>query len=238
MLNVILVPTLEDNYTYIIESKDSVAIIDPGEAAPVITVLDEKSLTPSFIFNTHHHWDHVNGNKKLKDKYDLRVIGSQYDKDRVPELDQGLEHGETFKFGDETVEVIATAGHTLGHICLYFRESKILFTGDTLFSLGCGKFFEGTAEDMFKSFEALKKLPDDTQIYCGHEYTLANSKFCLSITPDSQNLLKHIEKIKTLRTNNKPTIPSTLALEKKANVFLMAKTAAELKKLRDLKDNF
>lgn len=238
MLDVILVPILEDNYAYIIKSKDSVAVIDPGDAAPVIAVLEEMDLKPSFIFNTHHHWDHVNGNKKIKEKYGLEIIGPESERNKIPELDNGLKNADAFNFGDEVVGIIETRGHTLGHICFYFKNSKILFSGDTLFSLGCGRLFEGTAEDLFNAFKTLKALPDDTQIYCGHEYTLDNAKFCLNIAPDNQDLITRAEEIKNLRNKKQPTIPTALAQEKKTNVFLMAKNAEEFKELRKLKDNF
>ncbi len=238
MLTVTLVPILEDNYAYIIQSQDSIAIIDPGESKAIINALEKLNITPSFILNTHHHWDHVNGNKQIKEKYNVEIIGPESERKSIPELDTGLKNGDIFNFGDETVEVIETQGHTLGHICFYFKNSKILFSGDTLFSLGCGRLFEGTAEQSFNSFKKLKALPDDTKIYCGHEYTLENAEFCLSVDPDNQHLIKRIKEIENLRTNNKPTLPVTLEQEKKTNIFLKAKNAEEFKKFRELKDNF
>lgn len=237
MLNVTLVPILEDNYTYILQSGGDVAIVDPGEAAPVIQKLEELGVKPSIIYNTHHHWDHVNGNKEIKQKYNCTIIGPKKDKDRIPEMDQGINDGDPISFGDESIEVIETVGHTKNHLCFHFPESKNLFCGDTLFSMGCGRLFEGNAEDMFKAFEELKKLPDDTKIYCGHEYTQSNGEFCLSVDADNSDLQTRMREVRELRENNKPTIPSTIGLEKKTNIFMRTKDAQEFKKYRDLKDN-
>ena len=237
MLNVTLIPILEDNYTYIIQSGDDVGIIDPGDAKPIINKLEELDLTPNYIFNTHHHWDHVNGNKKIKDKYNCRLVAPQEEQDKIKDIDIGLSHGEMFQFGDETIEAIKVSGHTNGHICFYFHNSKILFSGDALFSMGCGRLFEGSAADLFEGFQHLKKLPDDTQIYCGHEYTLTNANFCLSVEPDNMDIISRTEEIKSLRSAQKPTIPTTIELEKQTNLFFRAKTAQDLKVLRDLKDS-
>lgn len=237
MLKVTLIPILEDNYSYIIQSGDVVGIIDPSEAKPIIEFLEKNNLTPSFIFNTHHHWDHVNGNKKIKAKYNCKIIGSDKEKNKIPDIDTPLFDGDIFKFGNETIKIIGTAGHTSGHICFFFKEAKVLFSGDTLFSLGCGRLFEGTAQQLYNSFERLKQLPDDTKIYCGHEYTLENSEFCIQVDPDNKKLIERIREAKNLRNKNQPTIPTTLAQEKETNSFLRAKSAEELKKLRELKDS-
>ena len=236
MLNVTLIPILEDNYTYIIQSGNDVGIVDPGDAAPIINKLEELDLTPNYIFNTHHHWDHVNGNKKIKDKYNCRLVAPQEEQDKIKDIDIGLSHGEMFQFGGDTIEVIKVSGHTNGHICFYFQNSKILFSGDALFAMGCGRLFEGNATDLFEGFQHLKKLPDDTQVYCGHEYTLTNANFCLSVEPDNTDIISRTEEIKSLRAAQQPTIPTTIALEKQTNLFFRAKTAKDLKILRDLKD--
>ncbi len=236
MLNVTLIPILEDNYAYIIQSGDDVGIVDPGDAAPIINKLEELGLTPNYIFNTHHHWDHVNGNKKIKDKYNCRLIAPKEEQDKIKNTDIGLNHGEFFQFSGETIEVIKVSGHTKGHICFYFQNSKTLFSGDALFAMGCGRLFEGSATDLFEGFEYLKNLPDDTQIYCGHEYTLTNANFCLSVESDNLDIINRTEEIKSLISAQQPTIPTTIALEKQTNLFFRAKTAQDLKILRDLKD--
>ena len=236
MLDVTITPILEDNYAYILQSGNEVAIVDPGEAKPIIQKLEEMNLKPSIIFNTHHHWDHVNGNKEIKEKYGTRIIGPA--KENIPETEKSLDENNNFSFDNDTIEIIETPGHTNGHICLYFPKSKILFSGDTLFAMGCGRLFEGTAEDMFKSFEKLKQLPDDVTVYCGHEYTLGNGEFCLSVEPDNADLIERMNKVRSLRASNTPTIPTSIELEKKTNVFMRAKNAEEFKKYRDLKDDF
>ena len=236
MLEVTLVPILQDNYAYILQSGNDVAVLDPGDATPIINKLEELNLTLSTIFITHHHWDHVDGIKDIKEKYNCTVIGPEKEKDRIPCIDKTINEGDDLSFDNETIEIIETIGHTNGHICFHFPESKILFSGDTLFAMGCGRLFEGTAEDMFSALEKLKKLPDNTKVYCGHEYTQSNGEFCLTIEPDNQNLITRIQKVTTLRVQNTPTIPTTIELEKKTNVFMRANDANEFKKFRNLKD--
>ena len=236
MLEVTLVPILQDNYAYILQSGNDVAVLDPGDAAPVIDKLNELNLTPTTIFITHHHWDHVDGIRNIKEKYNCTVIAPETDKDRIPLMDKGINEESNLSFGGENIEIIETPGHTKNHICLHFPKSHILFSGDTLFAMGCGRLFEGSAEDMFKAFEKLKKLPDSTQIYCGHEYTQSNGEFCLTIEPTNPDLVDRMQDVASLRAQNKPTIPTTLGLEKKTNIFMRAKDANEFKKFRDLKD--
>lgn len=238
MLNVTLIPVLEDNYTYIIRSGDAVAVIDPGEAAPVIRYCEDNNLRPAIIFNTHHHWDHIDGNDEIAQKYKAEIIAPEKDRYRISNMGNGLNHGDTVQFGDTSFQAIETVGHTKNHICFWFTQDKILFSGDTLFSMGCGRCFEGTAEDLFEAFKFFNTLPDDTEIYCGHEYTLSNGKFCLSIEPDNQDLKSRMAQVEKLREENHPTIPTTIGLEKKTNVFMRAKKADEFIRYRKLKDNF
>jgi hydroxyacylglutathione hydrolase len=238
MLNVTLLPILDDNYTYVIQSGDTVGLVDVGDAAPVIKYLEEHNLTPSVLFNTHHHGDHINGNQEIKDKYNVRIIAPEKDMPRIPNVDQGVNDGEIIVFGDEGVQVIETVGHTSNQVNFWFKNSNILFSGDTLFAMGCGRLFEGTAQQMFESFQKLSSLPDDTVVYCGHEYTISNGEFGLSIEPENKDLINRVEEVKSLRAQNIPTIPTTLALEKKTNVFMRANDAETFKKYRDLKDNF
>ncbi len=239
MINVQLIPVYEDNYAYLLQSPcGKTAIIDPGEADPIIKVLDNKNLTLDYILITHHHWDHVNGIAKLKKKYGCPVIVPQAEFNKIKGADIGLNDKDIFELGSEKAQIIQTSGHTMGAICYYFEDSKALFTGDTLFSLGCGRLFEGTAKDMFNSLEKLKALPNDTLVYCGHEYTRGNAGFCLSVEPNNQDLRKRIEQVKKLRSEGKPTIPSTIGMEKKTNIFLRTKNADEFKIIRRKKDVF
>ena len=239
MINVQMIPILQDNYTYLIRTENGLtAIVDPGEAQPVIDVLEAQGLTLDYILNTHHHWDHTDGNAELKNKYDAKLVAPEKEAWAIKNIDIGLHDGDQFAFGDNTATIIETAGHTAGGICFYFEQSSIVFTGDTLFSLGCGRLFEGTAQDMFNSFKKLRALPDDTKVYCGHEYTRANAGFCLSQDRSNDSLKSRIAEIKDLRANNQPTLPTTIGLEKETNIFMQAKSAEEFAALREKKDSF
>ncbi len=238
MLNVTIIPILSDNYCYLLENAGKIGIVDPGEAAPVIDYLEMHSLTPDVILNTHHHADHIAGNRDIMDRYDCTLVGPASETARIPGMTHKLQEGDHYEFGDETFRVMETPGHTKGHICLYGEKSQILFCGDTLFSLGCGRLFEGDAATMWNSLQKLSALPDDTLIYCGHEYTLANGEFCLSEDPDNADLQNRMEEVKSLRNEGKPTLPVSLEMEKKTNIFLRAESAEDFKKLRELKDSF
>ena len=234
------IPCLKDNYAYLIidEKKNIACVIDPSEADPIINFLENNNIKLKFILNTHHHYDHVGGNQKLKKKYGASVLGYKGDKERIPEIDILLNDQEIWKYENFEAKIIHIPGHTTGHIGFYFFNEKAIFSGDTLFSLGCGKIFEGTYEEMFESISKIKNLPDDTKIYCGHEYTLQNSNFCIKHDPQNLNLQNKITSIKEKLDNNTPTIPSTLKDEKECNIFLRAKNVDSFSKLRDLKDNF
>ena len=235
-----IIPCLKDNYSYLLidEKKNTACVVDPSEAEPIIKYLDQNKINLKFILNTHHHFDHVGGNVKLKSKYKAKVIGYKGDKNRIPEIDILLNDQEIWKEEIFEAQIIYVPGHTLGHICFYFFKNKIIFTGDTLFSLGCGKIFEGSHSQMYKSLNKIKKLPLDTKIFCGHEYTLANSKFCLTHDSKNEKLKNKILEIKKKRSNNLPTIPSTIKEELECNIFLRSNSLENFSKLRDLKDNF
>jgi len=235
-----IIPCLQDNYSYLIidEEKKNACVIDPSESEPIIKYLEQHKINLKFILNTHHHFDHVGGNNKLKNRYNAKIIGYKDDKERIPEIDILLENNETWKYEKFQAKIIHIPGHTTGHICFYFFEQKIVFTGDTLFSLGCGRIFEGTYSQMFKSLNKLKKLPLDTKIFCGHEYTLQNSKFCSLHDSNNENLKKKIIEIKKKIGNNLPTIPSTIKDELECNIFLRSNNLETFSKLRELKDNF
>ncbi len=222
MLAIIQIPVLTDNYIYLLHDAAShkTAVVDPTEAQPVLTFLDQQGWSLDYIFNTHHHWDHVGGNRELKEKTGCLILASTYDQNRIPAIDQTLNDGDIITLGAETIEIIATPGHTLGHIVYFCRQQHALFCGDTLFSLGCGRLFEGSAEQMFQSLAKIKALPDHTKIYCAHEYTQANARFALSIEPDNETLSAYANKIELLRKQGQATIPSTLATEKACNPFL------------------
>ena len=239
-MKVEIIKCLQDNYSYLIIDKKTknACVVDPSEAKPIIEYIENNKVNLKFILNTHHHYDHVGGNEELKKKYNSSVVGFKGDKDRIPEIDLLVENNQIWKKDNFEAKIYHIPGHTSGHIAFHFFKEKKIFTGDTLFSLGCGRIFEGTYEQMFNSLNKIKKLPIDTEVYCGHEYTLQNSNFC--IAKDSQNLkLKEkITRIKEKLKNNLPTIPTTLADEIECNIFLKAKDVENFSKLRDLKDNF
>ena len=254
MVDIIQLPVLNDNFIYLIHEPVSgkSAVVDPAIAQPVLDTLSSKGWTLNYIFNTHHHWDHVGANLELKEKTGCLILASEADHSRIPGIDKGLKQGDKIKLGNQVANVIETPGHTLGHIVYHFPNSNALFCGDTLFSMGCGRLFEGSAEQMWHSLQQLKELPKETQIYCAHEYTLANSKFALTIEPYNQHLQQRIEQVKQLREHNKPTIPCTLELELATNPFLREDSSEIQKsigmtgqpmvevfrKIRKLKDNF
>ena len=239
-MKVEIIPCLQDNYSYLIidNDKQEACVVDPSEAKPIINYLSDKNINLKYILNTHHHYDHIGGNTELKKKFGSVVLGFNGDAKRIPEIDILLKDNEIWNSGNFKAKIIHIPGHTLGHICFYFFDENLLFTGDTLFSLGCGRIFEGTYEQMYDSLNKLKSLPKETKIYCGHEYTLNNSKFCLEHDSENSSLLKKIEFIKKQRNNNLPTIPSTLQDEIDCNIFLRANDLKTFSKLRDLKDNF
>ena len=248
-----IISCLSDNYSYLIfdEITNCVSIIDPSEFDACDKII-KKYKKLDYILNTHHHADHVDGNLKLKKKYRAKILGSSLDKDRIPGIDIQLEENQVQKLGDLQFKVIFIPGHTSGHIAFYFEKERVIFTGDTLFSLGCGRIFEGTHEDMFNSLKKLKMLPPETQVYCGHEYTKKNLDFCLYY--DQENtLLKEKSFLVNSRLNKKsPTVPTSIKEELKMNIFLRCDNASIKKalklensseqevftKLRDLKDNF
>lgn len=238
MLDVYIVPILTDNYSYILQSGDAVAIVDPGEPTPVEIVLAEMGLTPSLILNTHHHADHIAGNRQIKKKFGCTVIGPAADVRRMPDLDRGVKEGETIIFGDDVLHVIETPGHTSGHVCFYAEKAHVLFSGDTLFSMGCGRLIEGSADQMWQSLQKILALPDDTKIYCGHEYTQANGAFAQSVEKNNADIHARMDEAKKLTANGRPTLPTTLLQEKKTNVFLRAANSNDFAALRTLKDNF
>ena len=254
MLEISIIKCLRDNYSYLIKDIETnlVGVVDPSEFEPVDSMIAKSYKKLDYILNTHHHHDHVGGNKKLKQKYNSKVVGSKIDEFRIPEIDLKLSEGDFFKFGKINFETIFIPGHTRGHIAFFSQSEKIIFTGDTLFSLGCGRIFEGTYEQMFASLNKIKKLPSSTKIYCGHEYTKKNYEFCIRYDGKNRFLQKKLNWINFQLNNSEPTIPISLSDELKTNIFLRcdslpvkealgmnnASDEVIFKKLRDLKDHF
>ena len=239
-MRVEIIPCLQDNYSYLIidENNNSACVVDPGEAEPIVDYLKNKKIKLKYILNTHHHFDNIGGNEYLKKKFGSIVVGFKKDINRIPEIDVLLEDNQIWKAENFEAKIIHIPGHTSGHICFHFFQEKLVFTGDTLFSLGCGRIFEGTYKEMFESLNKIKSLPEETKVYCGHEYTLSNLKFCIKYNPENRNLKKKAENIKKKIDNGLPTIPSTIKDELECNIFLRANDLESFSKLRDLKDNF
>tara|TARA_Y100000741_G_C18218407_1_gene544777 strand:- start:500 stop:1219 length:720 start_codon:yes stop_codon:yes gene_type:complete len=235
-----IIKCLQDNFSYLLinEKNSDACVIDPSEAEPILKYIENNKINLKYILNTHHHGDHIGGNDILKSKFNAKILAFENDKDRIPMIDIFLNDNQIWK--DEIFEfkVIHVPGHTSGHICFYFFKENIIFTGDTLFSLGCGRIFEGTHNQMYNSLNKIKELPEETKIYCGHEYTLQNSIFCSKFDRNNKLLEKKIFKIKEKLSKNLPTVPSTIKDELSCNIFLKARTLEEFSKLRDLKDNF
>lgn len=223
-LDIVLVPALSDNYVYLLHDAASgaTAVVDPGEVAPVEAALAEHGWKLTHILNTHHHADHIDGNETLKAKYGATLVGPKSEESRIDGMDVTVSEGDTYDFAGHTAQVFETPGHTTGHIAFYFADSDALFCGDTLFSLGCGRMFEGTPAQFWDSLSKLRALPDSTRIYCGHEYTTANAKFALSVDGDNAALKARAAEIDELRAAGKPTVPSLLGQEKAINPFLRA----------------
>jgi hydroxyacylglutathione hydrolase len=223
-LQVELIPVLRDNYVYLAHEARSgaCAAVDPSVAEPVLAALDRLGWRLTHILNTHHHHDHVGGNLKLKRATGCIVVGNRDDAHRIPGIDVRVGDGGELALGQEEALVLDVSGHTIGHIAYWFREARALFCGDTMFSLGCGRLFEGTPQQMWSSLAKLRGLPGDTRVYCGHEYTESNARFALAIDPENPALRRRADEVWALRAEGRPTLPSTIAVERETNPFLRA----------------
>ena len=222
MIEVHQLPALSDNYAYVLHEPHSglTASVDAPDANVITAYLEGKGWGLDFLFNTHHHRDHVGGNRALIERFGCRVYGSAKDEARIPGIATRVKAGDEFFFGQEKVKVLGADGHTRGHIVYWMPASKKLFVGDTIFSLGCGKLFEGSPQEMWTTLAALRELPDDTLIYGAHEYTIDNAAYAVIAEPGNKELLRHVAEVKRLREQGKPTVPTTLVLEKACNPFL------------------
>ncbi len=223
-LQIVLVPMLKDNYAYLIHDFDTGAtgIVDPSEAQPALQAARDHDWRISHVLDTHHHNDHCGGNLGIKEKTGAKVVGPAYDKDRIPGIDIAVDEQSGFTLGAHPAQVLFIPGHTKGHIAFYFPDSKALFCGDTLFSMGCGRMFEGSSDVMWPSLLKLRSLPDDTKVYCGHEYTESNLRFAVDADPGNDGLWRFQAEVQKIRADGKPTIPADLGTEKKLNPFLRA----------------
>ena len=218
------VPCLSDNYAYLVHEPDTgaTAVVDVPEAKPILDALERRGWTLTDVLLTHHHWDHVDGLTALLENAPALVTGAAADAHRLPPLDIAVREGDVVKIGNEAGTVIDVSGHTVGHIAFHFPASKLAFTADSLMALGCGRVFEGTMPQMWESLSKLAALPEDTVICSGHEYTMANAKFALSIDPDNPRLISRSKAVEQARSKGEPTVPSVLREELETNPFLRA----------------
>ncbi|CFX27060.1 Hydroxyacylglutathione hydrolase [Candidatus Filomicrobium marinum] len=217
-------PCRSDNYGVLVHDPATglTASIDAPDAAAVEQALDHTGWRLTHIFTTHHHADHTGGNVVLKATHECEIIGPRDEAQKIPGLDRPVGGGETFRFGDFDVSVLATPGHTLGHISYHIPAAKLAFVGDTMFAMGCGRVFEGDAKMMWASLAKLRGLPKDTVVFCGHEYTLSNAQFARTIEPDNKALEVRAKEVEALRKDKKPTLPTTIEAELETNPFLRA----------------
>ncbi len=220
------IPTRTDNYVYLVRDSATglVGVVDPSDAGPVLEVLDRLGWKLTHVLTTHHHNDHVGGVPELMEKTGCIVVGAHVDRDRIPGISVEVSDGDTYMFGEAEARVYEVPGHTVGHIAYWFAESKALFCGDTLFALGCGRVFEGTHEQMWNSLSKFDEIPDDTHIFCAHEYTQANARFAISVDPDNLDLQAYVKDVDKKRAADQPTVPSLMGDERKSNPFLRARS--------------
>lgn len=222
-INVTIIPYNRDNYAYLLEASDgTTAIIDAGDDQRIDHVLQQGSQKLDYILSTHHHFDHTDGNVALKKKYDAKIIAPKNERPYFIDMDIAADESYTLPFGEDIITVIDTPGHTVGHVCYYMPKNGFLFTGDTMFSMGCGGLFEGTPKQMWNSLSKLKKLPDDTLVFAGHEYTINGARFCSSVEPNNTAIKKRTQEVLSLLSKKQPTLPVPLGTEKATNAFLRA----------------
>lgn len=234
MIEIIQLKALKDNYIYVLheQNKGVTAVVDPSDAATVLKYLAKRNWNLNFILNTHHHADHVGGNSHLKTQTGCSVIAMTKDKDRIPSVDITVQEGDEFTFGDSRCIVLEVPGHTSGDVAYWFPYERLLFCGDSLFSLGCGRLFEGHAQEMWFSLDKLRALPLDTMIYCAHEYTLLNGLFALTVEPENQELQQRVKTVQELRQKGLPTVPVSLSEELATNPFLRPESTAIRNRLK------
>jgi len=233
------VPCLSDNYAWLLRAPDGrLAVCDPGEAAPVAAAVDAAGGRLDTILLTHHHGDHIGGVAELVKRYGAKVVGAAADAHRLPPLDAAVAPEQTIEVIGVPVRVLASDGHTRGHIAFHFPDCAIVLCGDTLFSLGCGRLLEGTAAEMHESLQRLAALPPETLVCCGHEYSESNARFALTVEPDNAALRARADEIARQRAEGKPTVPTTIGEENAANPFMRARDAATLARIRAAKDSF
>jgi hydroxyacylglutathione hydrolase len=239
-LEVIRIPVLSDNYVWLVRESASsaVMVVDPAVADPVLEKAAELGWTITHIWNTHWHPDHTGGNAAIKEATGCVIVGPAAEAERIPTLDIQVRGGDVVLFGATEAHVIDVPAHTAGHIAFHFADDQIAFVGDTLFAMGCGRLFEGTADQMFDNMRKLEALPDDTMVYCAHEYTQSNGRYALTAEPGNAVLIARMNDVDAARARGEATVPTTIALERATNPFMRAATVAELAERRAAKDVF
>ncbi|MDX1580221.1 MAG: hydroxyacylglutathione hydrolase [Alphaproteobacteria bacterium] len=222
MLEIRQIPALSDNYIYLAHdpATGATAVVDPATTKGVFEAAEAEGWTITHILNTHHHPDHVGGNMEIKERTGCTVVGPKPDAGRIPGIDVEVDEGDTYTLGEQKAQVFFVPGHTSGHIAFYFADSKALFCGDTLFAMGCGRLFEGTPEQMWDSLKKLLALPDETLVYCAHEYTQANAAFAVTVEPQNEALQARKKQVDEMRAEGQRTVPSKLGEERRTNPFL------------------
>lgn len=238
MLEIVRIPVLSDNYVWLVHEAQSgeTLVVDPAVAAPVLAAAEERGWTITQIWNTHWHPDHVGGNAEIKAATDCVITGPADEAARIPTLDVHVRGGDVVQLGDVRASVIDVPAHTAGHIAYHFATAQAAFVGDTLFAMGCGRLFEGTAAQMYDNMRKLEALGDNTAIYCAHEYTLSNARFAVTVEPDNADLAARLADVIAHRERGVATVPTTIALERATNPFMRAVSVEELAARRAAKD--
>ena len=235
-MEVACVPALSDNYIWLLhdDASGETVVIDPGEAAPALAAAEARGWTITQVWNTHWHPDHVGGNAA----FGVPVTAPAAEAAKIGRVDHGVGEGDTVAIGEHRAQVMTVPGHTQGHVAFHFADDGVIFTGDTLFAMGCGRLFEGTPADMFGNMQRYAQLPDDTTVYCGHEYTQSNGRFAVHVEPDNAEIAARMAEVDRLRANGEPTVPTTIGRERATNPFLRATSAEQLGERRVAKDSF
>ncbi len=239
-LDIVAVPAFADNYLWLVHDNDSgeTAVVDPGDPEPVLAEADRRGWRITAILNTHWHPDHTGGNLAIKEATGATIIGPAGENGRVPGLDRAIGEGDRIRLGAHEADVWEVPGHTIGHIAYIFHADKVAFVGDTLFVMGCGRLFEGSPEQMHHSLGRLAGLPEDVRLYCAHEYTLANARFAAHAFPQNKEISDRLRQVEQERSDNRPTVPTTVAAERATNPFLLVGDVEQFAELRRAKDNY
>ena len=237
-MEIVAVPAFSDNYIWLAHDKASgeTAVVDPGDATPALADAERRGWTIGQVWNTHWHLDHTGGNLEVKAATGAVISGPA--KETIPGVDVGLSEGDEVRLGGHRGRVVEVPGHTLGHIALVFEDEQLAFVGDTLFAMGCGRLFEGTPEQMYRSLQRITALPDETRLYCAHEYTLSNARFVATAEPENAAIAERLQTVERFRERGEITLPTTVAQERQTNSFVRASTWQQFAELRAAKDSF